>query len=128
MFMYLRTHDVKQSVKQSLLHRVIVDLKEPSSQLNVRTAQATEEGRLQLSSQFRLTQGIIPRHSEYIYMYACTYIWLMVLYVHVHTPYTRVKWQGNKMIGAGGLKHGPPQTKIKKKESGDHKIGPFGLK
>ena len=66
--MYLGAHDVQKSVKQSFLYRVIVHFKEPSSQLNIRATQSTEKGRLQLGGQLRLTQGIIPRYSEYMHM------------------------------------------------------------
>ena len=93
---------------------MIVHFKESSSQLNVRTTQSTEEGRLQLGSQLRLTQGIIPRQSEYICRFtACT--------VHVHSE-VKVKLYNPVLYIKGKIAEKDVE------ELGDNNMDPLELK
>ena len=87
----LRTHDVQQSVKQSLLHRVVVDLKESGPQLHVSAAQPAQEGWLQFGCQLCLAQRLIP------VKLACTDLHTSI-HVNAHAAHTHTPWQAPHIL------------------------------
>ncbi len=60
MFPVLGADDVEETVKQSALDAAVEHIKEPRPDLDLRTSQAPQEGRLQFGSQLCGAQSLVP--------------------------------------------------------------------